>query len=68
MTLTFRCGHTQDRPDSYTAQPSCPTCGERVVVRVTVRPPSFVGTVRGPFARFEDLGAIPVKLGVTDGQ
>lgn len=62
MTIRFRCGHALSVPDSYAAAPRCMQCGETVVSRVQVRPPVFVGTVRGPCARYEDLGAVPVAL------
>lgn len=62
MTIAFRCGHTLTVPDAYKATPRCGTCGEDVVSRVTVRPPRFVGTVRGPCAEYQELGAVPVRL------
>lgn len=62
MTITFRCGHQVNLPDTYAATPRCGQCGEAVVSRVRVRPPRFVGTVRGPCAQYVDLGAIPVRL------
>jgi hypothetical protein len=66
MTVTFRCGHATTLPDTYAAAPSCPTCREMVVSRVTVRPPSFTGTVRGPFASYQDLGPLAVDLKVKE--
>jgi hypothetical protein len=62
VTITFRCGHSVTLPDTYAATPSCPTCREMVVSRVNVRPPSFTGTVRGPFASYQDLGPLAVDL------
>jgi hypothetical protein len=62
MTITFRCGHVMSAPDALAAAPRCGICGETVVSRVAVRPPSFVGRVRGPYAKYEDLGALPVSL------
>ena len=49
-------------PDTAQAAPRCGLCGDDVVSRVIVRPPQFTGTVRGPYARYADLGAIPVRL------
>ena len=62
MVVRFRCGHEQTIPDTVQAAPRCVACGDDVVARVTVRPPQFTGTVRGPCARYADLGAIPVRL------
>lgn len=62
MTIAFRCGHTTTKPDTIVAPPRCESCGETVVSRVTVRPPSFTGLCRGPFARFQALDAVPVDL------
>lgn len=62
MTVRFRCGHALELPDTYAAAPRCATCGETVVSRVQARPPRFLGTVRGPCATYEDLGAVPVRL------
>lgn len=62
MVITFRCGHAVTVPDTYQATPRCAACGDQVVSRVQVRAPRFVGTVRGPYAQFEALGAIPVRL------
>lgn len=62
MTVNFRCGHAMSVPDDTTAWPRCGICGETVVARVTTRPPVFAGTVRGPYARYEDLPAVPVDL------
>ena len=62
MVVRFRCGHEQTIPDTAQAAPRCGLCGDDVVSRVIVRPPQFTGTVRGPYARYADLGAIPVRL------
>lgn len=62
MVITFRCGHAQALPDTYQATPRCDRCGEDVVSRVQVRPPRFVGTVRGPCAEYQELGPLPVRL------
>lgn len=62
MTVTFRCGHRRELPDAFAGVPRCGECPETVVSRVKVRPPAFVGTVRGPFARYQDLEPIPVTL------
>ena len=62
MVIRFRCGHALELPDSYTAAPRCRECGDTVVSRVQVRAPRFVGTVRGPCAQYEDLGALPMTL------
>lgn len=62
MTVTFRCGHARTLPDTYGAAPRCERCGEDVVARVQVRPPRFVGTVRGPYAEYQELVAVPVRL------
>jgi hypothetical protein len=61
MTVRFRCGHALELPDAYAATPRC-YCGEAVVSRVQVRKPTFVGTVRGPCAQYEELGPLPVQL------
>ncbi len=62
MTIHFRCGHALTLPDTYPAAPRCARCGETVVARVQVRPPRFVGTVRGPYAEYQDLVPVPVRL------
>ena len=62
MTVSFRCGHAMSLPDTATAAPRCGICGETVVSRVTVRPPSFTGHCKGPYATFAPLEAIPVDL------
>lgn len=71
MTVTFRCGHRRELPDAFAGVPRCGECPETVVARVRVRPPTFVGTVRGPCATYQDLGALPVDLrskGARDGE
>jgi hypothetical protein len=62
MTISFRCGHALTVPDETQAAPRCLICGETVVSRVTVRPPSFAGYCKGPHARFEPLPAAVVDL------
>lgn len=62
MTVTFRCGHRREIADSFTGTPRCGECAETVVARVKVRPPSFVGLVRGPYATFRDLEPVIVDL------
>jgi hypothetical protein len=53
-------------PDALAAAPRCGICGETVVSRVAVRPPSFVGRVHGPYAKYEDLGPLAVDLRVKE--
>ena len=62
MTVSFRCGHSMSLPDTVAAAPRCGICGETVVSRVTVRPPTFTGHCRGPHATYHPLEPIPVDL------
>ena len=53
MRIDFACGHTVTAPDDYTMTPECPSCHDRRVVSVKVRPPRFTGTCCGPCATFD---------------
>jgi len=54
MRLDFACGHSVTAPDGTDiTAPECPTCHNRQVTHVTVRPPRFTGTCCGPCATFD---------------
>lgn len=62
MQVIFTCGHTV-RPDAKAeSAPVCPTCGNRTIERVEVRPPRFTGAASGPHVETRDLPAVPVSL------
>lgn len=52
VTITWRCGHRIEvtRAEIPTI-PTCQTCGERVVTRVSGATPSFKGSCTGPLVK-----------------
>lgn len=65
MTIYFRCGHAQPGSPTLATAPTCATCGERVVSRVTdLRAPKFVGHCRGPYAEYQPLDPVPGRAKV----
>jgi len=53
MRIDFACGHHVTASDGAELTPECPTCHDRRVAHVQVRPPRFTGTCCGPCATFD---------------
>jgi hypothetical protein len=64
MKVLFRCGCEGVVKDSATGDdpPTCREHGARIA-RVSVRPPSFVGTVSGPYATTRALAPASPVIG-----
>jgi len=62
MRIDFACGHHAQTDDDVT-NPECPTCHEKRITHVKVRPPRFFGTCCGPCATFDpSVTAVAVNL------
>lgn len=55
IRVVFACRHEGQVNERAVTAPSCPTCGETVVVRTIARAPHFVGTCTGPYAETKAL-------------
>lgn len=48
ITISFACGHREQREDVNQAEPQCAQCGETRVQTVKAAAPRFKGLCRGP--------------------
>lgn len=67
LKLRMACGHALEISETETSV-ICPECGERRVQSVQARAPKFRGVVQGPYTTYVSLPAMPVLVGVRDGE